>query len=332
MKVSEYSGGVKINFDGSSVLIDPEDRFDGAKSVIISHAHSDHCRMLSFETEAKAYLTPQSFAIAQARMRRVKPEVCLKSYEETFEFGGGSFKFNPSGHILGSSQVSINLEKRIVYTGDFKVRDSLTQKGCSPIPCDVLVMESVYAHPKYVFPEVEVLGEEITKWINKTLEDDFIPILTGNPLGQGQELTKMLSNSFDVKVHPSIYRLNRVYEEFNVKLGEYEASSQPLQGSVFIAPAWSLRKIERSKCKIAVCTGWAVDERIKYFYGVDEAFPMSNHADFNERVEYIEKSKPELVITCHRYFYEEFALWVRQNLGIKAEPIIMEGQMKLLEF
>jgi Cft2 family RNA processing exonuclease len=332
MKVSEYSGGVKINFDGSSVLIDPEHRFDEVKWVIISHAHSDHCRMLSLKTEAKAYLTPQSFAIALARMKRVKPEVCLKSYEETFKFGGGSFMFNPSGHILGSSQVSINLEKRIVYTGDFKVRDSLTQKGCSPIQCDVLVMESVYAHPKYVFPEVDVLEEKITRWVDKTLKDGFIPILTENSLGQGQKLTKMLSKSFDVKVHPSICRLNRVYEEFMVKLGGYEASSQPLQGSVFIAPPWSLKKVERSKCKIAVCTGWAVDERIKYFYGVDEAFPMSNHADFNERIEYIEKSKPELIITCHRYFYEEFAEWIRRNLGIKAEPIMIEGQRKLLEF
>lgn len=77
--------------------------------------------------------------------------------------------------------------------------------------------------------------------------------------------------------------------------------------------------------------GWLFKNK-KKLIPANEIFPLSNHADFNERIEYIKKSNPEIVITCHRYFYKEFAEWIRNNLGIKAFPIPISGQKKLAEF
>ena len=324
MKISEYSGGIKIILDGLKFLIDPIEKFERIDSILISHAHFDHSRMLSYKLRTKAYLTPETLAIAKVRMKNIRTKVSPKGYGEKFEIYGKKFQFLPSGHVFGSSQILIENEGRIVYTGDFKLRDSLTHEGCKPLNCDVLIMDSIYGSPEYVFPDINEIAEEITGWVNNTLKDGFIPILTGNTFGQGQELTKMLSERFDVEVHPVVGKINRICEEFGVKLGSYEVSLEPSQGSVFIAPKWFLPYVNLNKCKIAFCSGRYLNGK----HGGHKAFPLSNHADFNERIEYIKKVKPRLVITCHGELYVKFAEWIEQNLGIMAKPIIKEQKIK----
>ena len=72
MKISECSGGIKISLDGLKILIDPIEKFERIDSILISHAHSDHSRILSYELRAKAYLTPETLAIAKIRMKNIQ--------------------------------------------------------------------------------------------------------------------------------------------------------------------------------------------------------------------------------------------------------------------
>jgi Cft2 family RNA processing exonuclease len=346
MKIYENSqsggGGVKIKFEDSlTIVIDPESRSSNVNKNFVSHSHLDHCKVLGY-SKNEVYLTPESFEIAKVRFKKINANTKIVTFGEEFTISVSSnekFSFHPAGHVLGSSQILIKTKnnKKIVYTGDFKLKRSNTLKGSKPLECDILIIECMYGFLNYRFPKIDEISKEITKWVEKVLRDNFIPVLIGNPLGQGQELTKMLSEKFDVFVFPTIFNLNKIYEKFEINLGNYEVSSEPVdeENSVFIAPTWFLNNmVKKKKCCIALCTGWALNPEIKFAYGVDEAFPLSNHADFQERVEYIKKSNPEEVITHHGPFSEEFANWIERNLGISARPLRKEKepQKRIFEF
>ena len=52
-------------------------------------------------------------------------------------------------------------------------------------------------------------------------------------------------------------------------------------------------------------TGWGLLKNAQYRYGVDHALPLSDHADFDELLELIERVHPKKISTHHGY--QEFA-------------------------
>jgi Cft2 family RNA processing exonuclease len=90
---------------------------------------------------------------------------------------------------------------------------------------------------------------------------------------------------------------------------------------VLIAPPWVKRSqmignIPRKR--IAILTGWAMDPGAKNYYGVDEAIPLSDHADFSELMEYVKKAQPEKIYTVHGF--TEFVRFLREE-KFDAEPL-----------
>ena len=57
-------------------------------------------------------------------------------------------------------------------------------------------------------------------------------------------------------------------------------------------------------CRI-VMTGWALLKNAIYRYGVEHALPLSDHADFDELMELIERVRPKKIYSHHGY--REFA-------------------------
>ena len=61
----------------------------------------------------------------------------------------------------------------------------------------------------------------------------------------------------------------------------------------------------------------------RYRFGVDAAFPLSDHADYDELLEYVRMTGAKTVWT-HHGFVEEFARDLRR-LGYQAEPLRTPG-------
>jgi Cft2 family RNA processing exonuclease len=79
--------------------------------------------------------------------------------------------------------------------------------------------------------------------------------------------------------------------------------------------------------KVAVASGWALDRGAIYRYGCDEAFALSDHADYGELIEMVEKVKPKEVRTVHG-FTKEFAMDLQER-GWKAWALVGDTQMVL---
>jgi Cft2 family RNA processing exonuclease len=210
--------------------------------------------------------------------------------------------------VLGASQVSVVTSdgRRLVYTGDFKLRQAPCLDVAEVRPCDVLVMECTFGHPRYRFPTIEEVDAQLRAFVDRCFEQDLIPIVMGYVLGKGQEALCLLTRAgYRVAVHESIARTARVYEQHGVAFGTYEtlnlASVESVRGSVVLCPPHLRREVTAplTRYRSVMLTGWAIDPSARYRYGVHEMIALSDHADFPELMEYVERAAPKVVYTVH---------------------------------
>jgi len=322
-----FDNGILI---GKKLAIDPS-RKKTRENVLISHAHSDHVKL---NKESQYFFSKETGAIIESRYGKPAKAKALTIGKGT-EIAGVKLSLHNSGHILGSASVLIEAEKQIAYSGDFKTQDSLVQKGASPLNAEVLIMESTFGLPSFSFPEREQLYKEIGSWVKEKSKTGFV-VLAGYSLGKAQELTAICNQYAGISplVHDSIWDNNEVYQKFGVKLGPCHKLDHNLKDSpVLIMPPslvdhnlqqvleYSLKK----KVYTALATGWS------YRSSYNRIFPLSDHCDFSQLLEYVKQSEPKLVLTMHGY-ERELASYISRRLGITAKPISKQGQKVLSEF
>jgi DNA ligase-1 len=125
--------------------------------------------------------------------------------------------------------------------------------------------------------------------------------------------------------------MTRIYEQNGQKFCEYvRYRANDVAGKVLICPPSANRsrmldKIPRKR--VAMISGWAVEPNAIYRYQVDAAFPLSDHADYDDLLRYVDLVKPKRVFTLHG-FAGHFARDLRAR-GIEAWALTEENQMEL---
>ena len=283
----------------------------------ISHAHSDH--VVGHKKVIASRLTARILA------GKIKKTVLHPlDFNQQFQINGSTIELLPAGHILGSSQIQVETSgKRLIYTGDFKVKPGALAEKIEIRPADILIMEATYGKKKYTLPEFDKIVDQIVEFIESARKDSLVPILFGYSLGKAQDIMSILGKKgYIASVGDHIYKLAKIYEEFGVTFGKYERfNPNHLEGKVVILPPHlsRTRTIARIKRKrTAILTGWALDKGAKERFGVEEAIPLSNHPDFEELLTYVMTSRPSMVYTVHGS--PDFASSLRKR-GIKARHL-----------
>lgn len=291
----EYSKGIHIK--GMDLWLDADGVVDFS---FVSHAHIDHVAR-----HKRILATPQTARLYENRLG--KTEAKILEFNQPYRLKGAKIELFPSGHVLGSAQIMIERGGvRLVYTGDFKLRRGRTAEKAEIKECDILIMESTFGLPHYIFPSRDEVEKEIVSFVEDNLSRNRTPVILAYALGKAQEAMKLLGNKgFKLGVHGSIYKIASVYEEFGVKFKNYlPYSPENSKGRVLIAPpgAKNSRMIKNlPRKRTAVLTGWALDSQAKNWHGADELFPLSDHADFSELLEYVKKANPAKVYTVHGF-------------------------------
>ena len=185
--------------------------------AFISHAHSDHMARHEF-----ALCTPETAALYQLRLG---PRRTLElPYRQTIDWAGLRLTTYPAGHCLGSAMLLAEDQGRtLLYTGDFKLRPSLTAEPAELPHADTLVIESTYGHPDYRLPPREESLAEFFALVRRALAEEMVPVIQGYVLGKSQEITRLLTDAgIPVLQHRSIYEVSRMYESLGCPLGRFE--------------------------------------------------------------------------------------------------------------
>lgn len=289
--------------------------------AFISHAHADHMARHEY-----ALCTPATAALYQFRLgpRPTRP----LPYRQPIEWGGLRLTTYPAGHCLGSAMLLAEDDRQsLLYTGDFKLAESLTAERAELVHAETLVVESTFGRPSDRLPPREEVVGQLEQLVRQTLARDAVPVVHAYTLGKSQEVTRLLTDrGIPVLQHRDVYAVSRVYETCGVTLGHYE----PLQGVV--EPGWAVVVPPRARVAaigravhIAV-TGWAMDPSAKYRLGVDHALPLSDHADYGELIEAVERVNPRKVYCTHgpESFVDRLC-----ELGFDAVPLGRPAQGRL---
>ncbi|HEX7862277.1 MAG TPA: ATP-dependent DNA ligase [Verrucomicrobiae bacterium] len=300
-------------------------------TVFVSHAHSDHTGI-----HREIIVSEPTSRLMRARMSGEWKEQVLP-FGQAWEFAGGEVACEitllPAGHIFGSAMSWIKAgNETLLYTGDFKMRTGLSAEKCEPRQADVLIMETTYGRPHYQFPPTESVVKGVIRFCREALDNEETPVLLGYSLGKSQELLCGLGDAgLPIMLHGTVHKLTRIYEQFGQCFPAYEKyEAESARGKVLLCPpsvAGSAMLRNLGRTRLAVLTGWAVDPNCRFRYQAHAAFPLSDHADFPDLLEFVKQVNPKKVFTLHG-FAAEFAQTLR-DLGYDAQPLSQEDQLAL---
>jgi len=303
------------------------DPWEAKRFAFVSHAHSDH-----IAPHKEIILSERTARLLQARMPGSRTEHILPFGEQRRVHDVGLLLL-PAGHIFGSAQLFLsNQGETLLYTGDFKLRHGKSAEAAEWRPADTLIMETTFGLPRYQFPPTEHVIAQIVAFCREAIEDSAVPVLLGYSLGKAQEILCSLDGAgLTPMLHGSVYQMTRIYEQFGRSFCEYvRYNRNDVAGRVLICPPSAshspmIQKIPRKR--VAMISGWAVDPNAVYRYQVDAAFALSDHADYNDLIRYVDLVQPKRVFTLHG-FASEFARDLRER-GIEAWALSEENQMDL---
>ncbi len=310
---------------GHGLWLDPQ---RAQALAFVSHAHGDH-----IARHREVLMTAATAQFMRARLSGKRMEH-IAAFGETREFAGGRVTLLPAGHILGSAQFFFETDAgSLLYTGDFKLAPGLAAEPCEWRRADTLIMETTFGLPRYRMPPRAEVATRIVAFCRETLDAGAVPVLLGYSLGKAQEIVRIvLDAGLTPMLHESVWEMTMIHRglcaDFPSGSVRFRASSAKGHVVVFPPNAAGSAALEKvGPRRTAILTGWALDPATKYRSRCDAAFPLSDHADYDELLRYVELVQPKRVLTVHG-FATEFAADLRRR-GVEAWALAQENQLEL---
>ncbi len=298
--------GISITTSSATYRLDPGRTVMGDCNVV-SHAHSDHLPRGGNEQAVVA----SRETIALARMRTGRDYSAARH---------PSVKLLDAGHVPGSRMVLVKDDLSYLYTGDFCTKRKVYLHNARPVRTDVLFIESTYGLPKYRFPDPVELAGVIRDWAADTLNNGSSILFSLYPLGKAQEIEVIL-RGMPLFAEESVARHNSIV--FGRDSGWIRPLSEMGGGPGIIISSGrniypQIQPQVRRRMLRATASGWSLEGR--FSGGYDEAFPLSDHSDYYDLIEFVRRCSPSMVYTVHG-FDMELASSIRRELGIEARPL-----------
>ena len=290
------------------------DPWDAQAWAFVSHAHADHFARheMALCSTATASLVRSRYHLAENRLEAV-------DFHASIERNGHRIRLLPAGHIAGSAMLHVTRiadGATLLYTGDFKVRKGRTAEPVVFQQADLLILETTFGLPQFAFPSPMEVETAVLRFVHDTLADGEVPVLLGYSLGKAQEALALLhEHGIPTLLHPNVAEMTSACREAGVScLPEPLILDGPVPpGHAVIAPPNAVRsKLLRAvgNRRVAMLSGWALVPGATFRYRVDEAIPMSDHADYPGLIECIQRVRPKKILTVHGYT-REFAAELR---------------------
>ena len=194
----------------------PASHVDG---VVLSHAHLDHSGSVpviynnelvpTFGTAPTLKLSELLLddSLEIARKEHMQPRFHKRqissfmnryislNYHARSELGNFGIEMHDAGHVSGSAVTLIERTKakenrRVVYTGDFKMEAQYLHKGAEVVKSDVLITESTYATREH--PDRNKLIKDFVENVRSTLDDGGTALVPVFAVGRSQEILSIL--------------------------------------------------------------------------------------------------------------------------------------------
>lgn len=281
------------------------DPWEPVESAVITHAHADHARPGS----SRYLVARDGEAVARVRL----PAGAIESipYGESRTIGDVSVSLHPAGHVLGSAQVRIERAGEVwVVSGDYKLDPDPTCRGFEAVRCHRFISESTFGLPVYRWPSPDAELARLRAWRRRCREEGHFAVLATYALGKAQRVLASLEpEDAPILAHGAIRPLIEAYRASGVSLPEVlpanrENAALHRGKALVLAPpsavdaAW-IRTF--SPASIAAASGWMLVRGVRRRRRVDEAFVLSDHADWPGLLQAIDATGCEKATLTHGF-------------------------------
>ena len=101
-----------------------------------------------------------------------------------------------------------------------------------------------------------------------------------------------------------------------------------MQGCVVVLPPSVRKQLPVGRHRLAMISGWGLQSSSQYRYRTDAVLPLSDHADYQELLEFVDVVSPRTVYTVHGST-ADFAADLRRR-GVDAWSLSGNDQLELL--
>lgn len=308
---SNIIGLISIDAETKGVFIGRNFVIDGfGKRIvrIITHAHADHVIGLNKSIRYSKYIvaSPPTYElvvelgyVSSDLKTTYKSKSILLNYHERREFGSEIIEFYPADHIIGSVQVRVVLDNlSIGYTGDFK----LTENTHIMRDLDILIIEATYGDPSWRRPFKNDLFDYAIDIVVDGLRK-YRKIVVYGYYGKLQEFMKIMrERGVDTPflMNSKVYSITKIAEKYGWKIGNYYClHNYSIDSDKYIVfehmSRARYRRLNGSALNI-VLSGRETREPVRKIDEYTWLVALSDHADFDELIEYVELSQPKLVV------------------------------------
>ncbi len=308
------------------VYLDVKDK--DANLNFVSHAHSDHTSAVRKKN-----------MILCSRVTKDLVEQRL-GYQINLAETPKNVQMLNAGHMLGSRQLYLEScvhGASIVYTGDYLLQKTFASEPIEIKQADILMIDSTYPDAEVVFDDREEVVTSIQRYVTYKARSGCV-LFGAYSMGKAQELIGICNDiGIEPVVDDKVAAMTRIYNKhgFSLRFQEAAALSDHFNNDAMIV---TMNKLDYAKAigvtkgtnvYSAVATGFAKMQR----FNTDVQFALSDHADFPQAIEYVERSRAKTI-----YTYGSSAHVMAKNLkekGYNAAPFdvrVDPSQMALAVF
>jgi putative mRNA 3-end processing factor len=228
-------------------------------------------------------------------------------YGRPFTLGSVRLELLRSGHALGSAALLADVGgQRILCAGAVNPHGGGLGETAELRPCDVLVLDASYAHPRYAFPPVEqAVGATRAFALEVTAAGGVAVLLVSSP-SKGVDVMARLADEAQLgfvahwAIHEAARRLRRLQPGLPAVR---RWSGRPPAGKVLLWPVEQRAAVDGmpGASRVALVSGRAMDAERVSALAVDAAVAWSNLADHQELLAYVEQSGAQVVFATSRH-------------------------------
>jgi len=304
------------------------DAKSGVPLNLITHGHADHARYGSTQ-----YLS--AIDSKEILHQRIGKNSALEviPYNEKIKIGKAWVSFHSAGHIMGSSQIRVEVGSDVwVVTGDYKRQND---PSCAPfeiVPCNTLITETTFALPIYDWKDENSVILDLYNWWQENNLRGFASVVFCYALGKAQRILAMLQalTKDTIYLHGAIVPFVKIYRDKGIVMPPTSPVSElPKKGSfagkLILAPPSANNTPWIKKFypyRTAATSGWMAVRGAKRWANYDRGFVLSDHVDWKDLLQTIKETKATNILTTHG-FVDIASRYIQENLQLDSEPLGM---------
>jgi putative mRNA 3-end processing factor len=310
IEADHFVGLVDVLGSGA-IILGPDvtcDGFQQDRNVRVqTHIHSDHMGDFPTSKSRELVMSPG----VKDLLRRdnpdfeFRPNIHALEPGMTWKYGGSAISIWPSGHMLGASQALVELDDgiRLGYSGDF------SWPLDNPIVCDALVVDATYGTPRSDrnYSQIEV-EERLVELVRVQLRSGPVHLL-GNSAVMERALWAIsvsdIAHDIPILGNDKLCTSVDIHRQHGWPIEklistDHEDGHKILGDGSYIR-CWQLAEggrvegiVEGSKISL---TKYRAQNVVEEYGNNSFKVGMSNHADYNGTLSYIQKTGARYVVT-----------------------------------